>query len=400
MTYLLIILLILYCIYNFDINQNKRNKWRWYYFLMFLLILVSGLGYRMGGDGMAYLAEYKSYTIYDGFGWAALTYYPNRMPGWVLLTKLCKCITEDYWLFKLAHATILNTLVFSSLKRFTNMIFTALLFYFILIYFDINFQILRQALSMGLFLYSMRYIENKKWIKYYLCVLLAISFHEGALICLLFPLFLLIRINKKSYAIFIATIILLSIFGEKVIVLIIGKLIPDILMDKTLFYANDTESGGSVTLFNILLAVIIPSSYIYLTRMEQQHKTYYVKIGALLYGLIYVMNFFFPILYRFSYYFQFFFYLIYIELFYRIACNKGFTISHIKENKKSLLKSSGAKNIFLVLVVLFICIRARMYFTPYGDTEMPSWVQYYPYTSIIFQDTDEKREIFIKKLGI
>lgn len=398
MTYLIIIILLLYCIFKYDIHQDKKNKWNWYRFIMFLLILISGLGYRMGGDGMAYLAQYKNYSIDDGFGWDALTCYPNRMPGWVLLVKICKCITEDYWLFKLVHATILNVLIFASIKRITNMVFTTLLFYFVLIYFDINFQILRQAISMGLFLYSMRYIQNKNWLKYYFCIILAISFHEGVVICLLFPLFLRVKFDKKSIIIFISIVVLISIFGETIVMFLIERMVPDMLANKTTYYANDIDSGGGVLIFNLCLSVVIPAMYVYISRNENEIKS--VKIGALVYGVIYVMNYFFPILYRFSYYYQLFFYIIYIELFYRIALNKGFKVKFAKVNNRILLYSKEARLKYIILIILFIIIRARMYFLPYGETGMPTWVQYYPYSSVLFEEPDINREKFIKHLDI
>ena len=398
MTYLLIIILLLYCIFKYDIHQDKKNKWNWYHFIMFLLILISGLGYRMGGDGMAYLAQYKFYSIDDGFGWDALTCYPNRMPGWVLLVKICKCITEDYWLFKLVHATILNILIFASIKRLTNMVFTTLLFYFVLIYFDINFQILRQAISMGLFLYSIRYIQDKRWLRYYLCILLAISFHEGAVICLLFPLFLIVKFDKKSIVIFSSIVVIISIFGETIVMFLIDRIVPDLLADKTTYYSKDIDSVGGVWILNLCLSVVIPAIYVYISRDEHGIKC--VKIGALVYGIIYVMNFFFPILYRFSYYFQLFFYIIYIELFYRIACNKGFKVIFEKVINKTVIRSKESRLKFIILIILFIIIRARMYFLPYGETGMPTWVQYYPYSSVLFEDSDVDREKFIKRLDI
>ena len=396
MTYLLIIILLLYCIFKYDIHQDKKNKWSWYHFIMLLLILISGLGYRMGGDGMTYLAQYKFYSIDDGFGWDALTCYPNRMPGWVLLVKICKCITEDYWLFKLAHATILNILIFASIKRVTNMVFTTLLFDFVLIYFDINFQILRQAISMGLFLYSMRYIQDKRWLRYYLCILLAISFHEGSLICLFFPLLLKVKINKPALATFFGIIIFISLCGEAIVMFLIESIVPEILAAKTQFYADKIESGGGALLLNMMLSVVIPSIFVYVTRYE--HGLFYIKIGALTYGLLYTMNYFFPIFYRFSYFFQLFFYILYIELFYRIACNSGLKLSLLKVNKLFYITSKEARLKYIVLIILFIGIRARMYFQSYGETGMPSWVQYYPYSSVVFEDTDDLREKFIRRL--
>lgn len=397
MTYSLVLLVILYGVYLFDIRHKIDYKDRYYHFVLVILILIAGLGYRMGGDGIVYMSEYPQYKINDGFGWTALTSYNGRQPAWVLLCKLCRVFTTDYWLFKLAHAVLYNSLVFYGLKRLTTHRFTAILFYFVLIYFDTNFQILRQAMAMGLFLAAVPSYMGKKWIRYYSLIALAIAFHEGAIICILFPLVRNIKIDKMSVAIIGMIFISIIVFIGPLLEMILMSYIPEAFRDKFFLYTKNIGTESAFTSYiNVLLSFIIPLFYVYLRRNSVKEDV--VGKGTIIYGLCYTINLYFPIFYRFSYFFSFFFYLLYIDLFYDLSY---YGLTFWKKNISSFRNAmwSNSKLLtYFVLVFMFLMVKGRFYFSTYGDTGMPVWVQYYPYTSVIFKDTDAVREEFIHRL--
>ena len=397
MTYILILILICYGIYQFDICHKNDYRNRYYNFILVILILVSGLGYRMGGDGMVYVNEYNQYRIVDGFSWSALTAYSGRQPGWVFLCKLCRLITVDYWLFKLVHSILYNSMFFYSLKRLTSHRFTAILFYFILIYFDTNFQILRQALAMGLFLVAVPFYLKKDWIRYYMLIALAITFHEGAIICLLFPLIRYIKINKVSIIMFGIIFISIIVFIGPLLEMLLMSYIPEAFRDKFLLYTKGIQTEGAFSFYiNVFLSFIIPLIVVYLRRNRFQED--FIGKGAIIYGLSYTVNLYFPIFYRFSYFFIFFFYFLYIDLFYDLSFY-GLSFWKRCANNISYLRWTNIKFFtYIALITCFLGIKSRFYFSEYGDTGMPTWVQYYPYSSIIFMDTDDRREEFIKRL--
>lgn len=396
MTYILILILILYGVYSFDIRQLNDRHDRYYYFLLIILILISGLGYRMGGDCIGYMREYPQYLLGDGFSWGALNAYPGRQPGWVLLCKICRSITENFWLLKMTQAILYNSMVFYGLKRLTPHRFTAVLFYFILIYFDTNFQILRQAIAMGFFLVAVTCLMKEKWLKYYILIFVAIAFHESAVICLLFPVIKFIRINRTSLIVISLLFVSIIAFIGPMLELLLTNYIPEVFRDKLLFYAQEIETGGTFSFYlNVVLSFVIPLIYVYLRRNLVSNDI--IGKGALFYGLLYTVNLYFPIFYRLSYYFIFFFYLLYIDLFYQVSF---YGIRFYRSLKKDGCKKKlrNAKYIYSFLIICFLLIKSRFYFSSYGETGMPHWVQYYPYTSVIFKETDSTREQFIHKL--
>lgn len=397
MTYLIVLIIILYGVYSFDIRHKIDYKDRFYYFILIILILISGLSYRMGGDGIGYMLEYSYYKTGELFNWEELNSYISRQPGWVFLTKLCRLFTEDYWLFKMVVAILYNTMVLYGLKRLTSHRFTAILFYFVLIYFDTNFQILRQALAMGLFLVAIPSYLNKKWIRYYLLIALAIAFHEAAIVCLPFPLIRYLKINRTSILIIAGIFLSIIVYIGPLLEMMLTFYIPEAFQDKLLLYAKEIDVDSAFSSYiNVFLSFIIPLIAVYLRRNHVTEDI--IGKGAIVYGLLYTIGLFFKIFYRFNYFFIFFFFLLYIDIFYEISTKGVYFWKRKYQHAKRIVWTNTRFLTYITLIFIFLSIRSRMYFSNYGETGMPAWVQYYPYSSIIFKDTDNTREQFIHRL--
>lgn len=397
MVYLVALLLLMYGVLQYDLQNYQRGKERLFLLIVLYLICVSGLSYRMGGDGIGYMMRYNSYTTYDGIGWQALTKYDGRMPGWVLLVKLCRFITADYCLFKIIHAIIINTLICNAIRGITRYVFSGLLCYFVLLYFDFNFQILRQSLSIALFIYSLIYFKSKQWYKYYICVIIAFLFHESSAVCALFPIMRYFKATKFSLLLISGTIFAIIFFRNNIITTILGGVMPEVFAGKFYAYKQELEESSVFSAFsNLLLSTIIPLLLCYIHRLETSYSV--IRIGALVYGISYSVGLIVPIFYRFSLFFIVFFYLLYIELFIDIS-QKGLSfIKHHTNQSINCFKNNSQRIMYFLLLVLFIIVKSRFYFTLYGDTNYPSWVQYYPYSSVFFENTDETRELFFRQL--
>lgn len=378
MIYLIVLLVIIFCVIHFDICGYNKNSHKWYLVIWIYLTLVSGLAYRLGGDGIVYVWQYPYlYNTDEGFGWTALTSYQNRLPAWVLLNKLCKLVTGDYWFFKFVHAIIVNSLFGYYIKTNTKHIFSSTLIYFVLLYFDLNFQLLRQVLAIGFFLYGLKYYNTNKWLKYYLICTVAVLFHESALIAFVFPIMKTISYNKKTMFLLLGLVFVLFYVGNKFFNSLLFSL-PELFAEKAITYESAGQSSSLVTLFfNIVLSSIIPVIAVCYKKKKDINS-----IGAITYGLCYAIGCNVPIFYRFSFYFQLFFYIFYIDLFFSICSS----VAH------SIKKKDALVFLYLSIVFLFLVFRGRMYFSNYGDTGKPSWVQYYPYSSIITKEKNPDRE--------
>ena len=103
-------------------------------------------------------------------------------------------------------------------KLSVNPTFSLYLFLCFCLYFQLMNQF-RQMFAVSLVLYSYTYV-NKSFMKYALCILIAASFHQTAIIML--PMFFLakLNINKKTLTSYFIVAILVSLFADKIRILL------------------------------------------------------------------------------------------------------------------------------------------------------------------------------------
>ncbi len=384
--YLIILLFILIGVFVYDIGSCCQYRDSHIYLILVMLIFVSGFAYRLGGDGMMYVQEYKSMRTIPDLSISYLLGFQGRQPGWVFLCTICKTITSDYWLFKLTHAFIVNTAYVIAIKRHTNYVFSALLAYYILIFFNQNFQILRESLAISLFLLSLPSFYENKWIKYYLFAFLAFFIHEGAAFLFLLPLIKILGFNKYSIALYICSAVLFVVYASDMLQLLMTlALSGDIDNDKFYFYFHDLESSESTSgIGNVILNLIIPFSILLYYKVKGIKITY--LFPALFSLIIYTFSMVLPIVYRFGNYVLIFNYLLLID----------FLFTWFSSIRYSIKYRLAFISLFLFS---FIGFKARIYFIGnYGEGRFKQYVQYFPYASVFDEYEDPEREFFIKQL--
>ena len=67
--YLFVFLLILYCVYTFDVKGKRNNKGVWEKVIVVVLIMLAGLRNHVGSDSIAYeyTFNYSTPLLYDFF---------------------------------------------------------------------------------------------------------------------------------------------------------------------------------------------------------------------------------------------------------------------------------------------------------------------------------------------
>ena len=157
---------------------------------IFLFTLVFGVRYGVGVDYFSYKENFDSYKIGD---WL----YSSGENLFYLISEFC-------------HKFQLSVPVYFSILSLLQIIFIFLAFkdrkiilsYSILALFFTGIgisgfnNIIRQSIAFCIFLYALTLIEKKKLLSYYVCVLLAFSFHFSAII--LMPIYFLFN-NGQNY---------------------------------------------------------------------------------------------------------------------------------------------------------------------------------------------------------
>lgn len=213
--YILLFFLII-CINTFTVKfgYKKENGLR---FSFILLALFVGLSDMLGGSDRYIYSE-----LFDGIAditkeggrysdSAIFTLYPSEI-GYIGSNVLISFITSNRYIFILLYTLIIYFLYYFSLKKycinypFAMMLFMGLMFFF-------TFTYLRQMVGVGIAWFAIRYVYKKELYKFIICVLVAASFHNSAII--LFPLYFLPikRFSQRSIIIIMSLCLALGLSG-------------------------------------------------------------------------------------------------------------------------------------------------------------------------------------------
>lgn len=395
MIYFLIAALILLGIIKYDIRCNITGEKTYYKFIYLVLVLISGLAYRVGTDIVSY--EYEFYNDYkDNLIniLSSFTLIGNRQPGWVLTQLFFYKVFHNFLIFKIVHAAFLQYAVFWFVKKYScNSKYTTLLFYFIFIYLQLNLNVLRESVAVAFFLFSIPYLINKDYLRYYLWAFLALMFHMSALVLFILPIVCLFRIKSwKSFLIISITFGILTIVLQSLnlneIFLNLSSMLPmdneNVVAEGAELYLNSNkyqqEKSSFIRIFVFVIMTIIPALYCLKNKIKVSDTLIPLSF---MYTIFFILNEFIPIFYRFNSYFTIIYYL-FVGL---------FIINFTRFN------TIGPRLIVCLVLFAIYLYPIRSYFGVNPFYGQPMYVQYYPYHSVITKQKSETREnsIYIYK---
>jgi hypothetical protein len=205
------ILFFLFLYFN-TIPFNNSMVYQYKYFNFFQLfiptiIIILFIGFRgfLYTDWQVYYSLYKkSSSLFDGLSkmnqfvkeWSDNFPYLER--GFLIYLIICKTISQNYFFLQVISFIIDFFVLFCFFKKYIpRYVMFGFLFFFLFSGINIEFNLLRNAKSIMIFLLSIEYIYKKNIVIYFLLIFFASMFHISALLYL--PLYFFI--NKKFHKI-------------------------------------------------------------------------------------------------------------------------------------------------------------------------------------------------------
>lgn len=213
--YILTFFLIIYINYIAEKYNYRKGVVLAISFL--ILAVFVGISDMLGGydryiyselfDGIADITRTEgSYTK------AAIFYlYPSEF-GYSWYNILVSYITANRYIFILLTTFVIYLLYYFSIKKYcANYPFAVMLFMGLMFFF--TFTYLRQMIGVGAAWLGLQYIYKRKLYKFLLCILIAATFHNSAIVLL--PLYFIPtkRFKKKQVIIFMTLCLLLGLSG-------------------------------------------------------------------------------------------------------------------------------------------------------------------------------------------
>lgn len=383
MVYLLVVLLIVFLAYKFDLGKRRFSN-KPYAVLYLVLVLLSGLSYRLGFDSIGYEYSFNN-TYSDSFDADELIegfvgFGSQREPLWFILNWAFYNVFGEFWVFKIFYALFVNGVVFWFIKKHCSTPYLAILLYFIFAFFEYNFETLRQALGISFFLIALDgYMSTegiKKYLKYYLWIIPAFFCHHFAILTILFPLFSRIKLNATfifwSFIVVIFLANLANIFLHITGLDIISDAMAENIEDKM---NSDTYGlGQGLNIIGIIVKLtfgVLPGLF-----LLKQHKSGALVAFSVLYYILMFSNNYFHFLFRIA---EFFIIPVCISL------SESYLIGIRSIDAKKIGKTA---NKYLV----FICFVFILFSKTISLITSEQWVAYYPYSSVIKKEVDRDRE--------
>jgi len=386
MIYFIILVVLIIPVIIYDIAGIKRGINIWYVFEFLILVLLAGLRYRVGGDTLFYMSFFDSYPKLN-----ELSYFDflsaEFSPLWYVFNAIVKFIHDDFVIFQIIQAIIVNSVFFWFFRKYTKYYFSAILMYYFGYYCYFNMEIIRQVLAICFFLLAIPALNKRKYLMYYFWCIVALFFHYSALFVFFIPIFLVV-FKSITYKQLILISIIIGVLIS--VINIIPFLLSLFSFNELIAFKLENYTASSVSIKNILFFYgnIIPIIILlYLNKSNEiLLEINQFKGIIIMYAILMIFSAFYHTVFTRLSYFLTPFYIIYlIEYLYYF----------VKKNRLSL------QTIF-VKFALFVVLFFQSYYYLRDQSEYyPNarfYYIFYPYYSVFNPTIDEDRENFLSNL--
>ncbi len=266
MFYLLIFFILLVFAYNEVFSSNDKLKHTQYIGSYYFLIVLAGFRYETGGDWQSYTEVYDIIEpineVIKGNGSVFINHQIEF--GFRLLVSITKFFSSNVQLLFFIVSFFCITFLFKNLSEYAVYPQTSILIYYSVLYFFLDFVTIRQAISVMIFFFSIRYIQNRKIFKYFALIITASLFHLTAL--LLLPLYWVInkeysKIKVIAFFIAINFVFLLNIrWLEATLNLVLPFFFGPVASKITTYTAESALVGRGISIgfiINIIIFVLL-----------------------------------------------------------------------------------------------------------------------------------------------
>jgi|SRR5690554_487807 len=378
MIYLITLLILVFLSARYDFNSEREFSNKWYNLVLIVLILIAGLRYKVGGDTIEYFSYFESIKPWSDTNISDIILGKYALL-WNVFATTCKTLSKDFYVLQIIQASFVNLTIFWFIKKYSKYKFTSVLIYFIFIYLYFNFEILRESIAVSLFLIAYSSFERKKWLNYYIIILVAFLFHPSAIILFLAPFINLIKFSVES--LFISGFIfLLIIYTFSTNTGLVEELLfSEVLETKFHQYSKYSFNLNGI-IYSFISYILFPLYIIIQNKKINEDKKMLFKNMLLFYFIITFTYITAPGLGRFFNYMTPFM-MIYLADF----LNNIYTYEHYNKFKR----------IYIVSIFLIVIFPKYLYYSADTSRFYPDTHKYdlwYPYSSIFTKTEYKYRE--------
>lgn len=182
----------------------------------------------------------------------------NFETGFSMLMKSVQLISSDFQVFIAVSAAIFVYLIFNTIYKYSSNAFLSVIIFLCFGIFIVSFSAMRQGLAVAVTFYSIRYIIDKKPIKFVLAVLLASTFHKSAIIFIL-AWFARMFVMGPGLAVGISAVYMALVMP---FLRVLTPIIVAFFFGEGYETYTQNKTGGAITMFIVYLVVFILSYFV------------------------------------------------------------------------------------------------------------------------------------------
>ena len=298
LVYLVLFFFVLCSAYTCEIKG--RNQYRSFFFLFIYLfiILFFALEWRMGVDNSAYEEYYVDIPQFSDLNVSDLVFGSQFQPLWIIYISFIKQLFgESYIIFHIVQALIVNTIILNFFRKNTRYYFTAIFLYvFSLNFLYFNLDIQRESLAVCCFLLSIKSLEEKAYVRYYLICFVAIWFHLFAVVLFFIPpiIYFFRKVNSlDSFYLWgiLSSLVFVSFFDYMMRAFLPGMAAVDSLMNQASYYYEADKNFGHLAAV-ALIDVLPPICFLIIRfRLQMNHRDVFTLLTYIYIVLIFCSPF-------------------------------------------------------------------------------------------------------------
>lgn len=269
---ILVNLLLIYLFLNILFKLSTQNKKISFYINTFILTIITGTLYeKIGGGG-----DYDNYR--NGFNSINTSNVPDKELGFYYLNLFIKRFTDEYSIAFFIFILIINFLILKIIYKYSKNIEFSLLMYVIMGGYFTATNITRQFIALAIYVYSIKYLIEKRYICYLIIGFIAFQFHTTAIVPVL--LSLVIRVfNEKISNNYIKYVLIVNMMI--IIETIIRKIGIDLFYEG---YESSTFLYGSNQLHYIVQLAFLILYIISIKKINNDETKFFINLATLASG--------------------------------------------------------------------------------------------------------------------
>lgn len=382
MEYLIILFLFIYQVYRYDILENKHSQ-KPYIISALICTLLAAFRYRVGGDTIGYMNLYSTLPELNELVHSNLFGYIYE-PIWILLCSFFKLFSQDFILLQIFHSIFVNFVCFSFIKKYSPHPFSTALIYFLFVYWNFSFEVLRASLAISIFLLGYPYFEKKKWIKFYMLALLCFFIHYSSIFLFFLPLFRNVKLNIKALFLTIPLIPILFLTASSIMPYFNLLLFNEAIKSKGLTYFDGGFGIDNFSfmrfIFNYIRDIFLPMICLLVYRKYRPNEQTIASL-VVVYIFTGLINMAIPIFYRLSEFVSIFYVIIVSDVLILIVRKRFNKLVHFP--------------VFIILLFAISFFQISDLFRNFSEYPAKVCIKYYPYYSIFSKKEDRTREYVI-----